>query len=311
MRIVRDFIGANPRITILSNEGQPNPVPVAWRPVLDTCEILIAIPDMHMYIHGSTLDNFKYGALALLDFLMHLAGIKAKLAAKRKILRIYQIGDLYELRFPSVRNSGANVMPDEISLSHSLYSEILNTLDSLRTHYVYGNHDFELRHYGGYRFGAVEGKVRLEHGFAADTWMDFANPNRPLWEPSQLVFKTIRELESFFGSLLVAASVIKRDDHFAVGVASGATERGDFPAAAEYTRKHPHQKQHYEKRLTDPPADEKDVRICVIAHTHDPYLDATVGGGDHILIDAGAWTEGRSDFAVITNEEVAVCRYAR
>lgn len=30
-----------------------------------------------------------------------------------------------------------------------------------------------------------------------------------------------------------------------------------------------------------------------------------------ILIDAGGWTAGRSDFVVITNEEVGICSYKR
>ena len=47
----------------------------------------------------------------------------------------------------------------------------------MRTHFLYGNHDFELRHFPSFRFAALEGKVYLEHGFSADKWTDFANPN--------------------------------------------------------------------------------------------------------------------------------------
>lgn len=52
-------------------------------------------------------------------------------------------------------------------------------------------------------------------------------------------------------------------------------------------------------------------RVSVIAHTHRPYLDPQFADGKCIYVDAGAWTEGRSDFVVITNSEIAICRYRR
>jgi hypothetical protein len=36
-----------------------------------------------------------------------------------------------------------------------------------------------------------------------------------------------------------------------------------------------------------------------------------VNSEKHIFIDAGACTSGRSDFVVITNEELAICCYQR
>ncbi len=312
MKINEDFIRDNNRIKILSNGHKPTNIPEAWRPVLDSCDILVAIPDMHMYIHPQNIDNFKYNAANMLHLLNYLSKLKRKMAAKGQTLRVYQMGDMYELRFPGIGGNNATV--GEISMSHIDYSLILNMLDGMRAHYLYGNHDFEQRHFAGYRFFANEGKVHLEHGFAADKWSDFANPNQPLWEPAQLMFKKIRQVEQFFADLLVATSVIKKDEHFAIGVKDGSVERGDYPNEADYPINHPNQYDFYSDRLVngrDNEFDDDDIRICLIAHTHVPYLNANIGGGEYILADAGAWTEGRSDFAVVTDEEMAICRYAR
>lgn len=312
MKINDDFIRDNDRIRILSNDGQPTEFPGDWKPVLDSCDILVAIPDMHMYIHTQNLDNFKYNTAAMLHMLKYLSKLKRTMARRGKTLRIYQMGDMYELRFPGI--NGGNATVGEISMSHIDYSLIFNTLDGMRAHYLYGNHDFEQRHFASYRFFANEGKVHLEHGFAADKWTDFANPSQPLWEPAQLVFKEIRAVEQFFADLLVATSIIGKDEHFAIGVKDGSVERGDYPDGAGYPAKHPNQFEYYSERLVngmDNEFDDDDIRICLIAHTHVPTLNTDVGGGDYILADAGAWTEGRSDFAVITDEEMAICRYAR
>jgi len=55
----------------------------------------------------------------------------------------------------------------------------------------------------------------------------------------------------------------------------------------------------------------KETKICVIGHTHHPYLNTNINDGKNIYIDAGGWTAGRSDFVVITNEEVGICCYQR
>lgn len=312
MKIVDDFIRDNDRIKIMSNDGSPTEVPSDWVPLLDSCDILVGIPDMHMYIHPQNLDNFKYNTGAMLHMLNYLSGLKRRMARKGKSLRIYQLGDMYELRFPGVGGNNATV--GEISMSHVDYSLIFNTLDSMRAHYLYGNHDFEQRHFASYRFYANEGKVHLEHGFAADGWKDFSNPDQPLWEPAQLLFKTIRQVESFFAALLVATSLIEKDEHFAIGVRSGEQEQDEYPDESTYAEKHPNQYDYYSKRLEngkDNEFDDDDIRISIIAHTHQPFIDTTIGGGDYILADAGAWTEGRSDFAVVTDSEVAICRYSR
>lgn len=312
MKISDDFIRDNDRIKILSNGGRPTEFPDDWKPVLDRCDILVAIPDMHMFIHSENLDNFKYNTAAMLDMLGHLSKLKRSLGRKGKKVRIFQMGDMYELRFPGP--GGANAKSGDIIMSDNDYSLISNTLDAISTHYLYGNHDFEHRHFKRYQFFANEGKVHLEHGFAADKWTDFANPNQPLWEPAQFMFEKIRRVEQFFAELLVATSIIGKDEHFAIGVKDGAVERGDYPDEKDYPVNHPNQFEYYSERLVngmDNEFEDEDIRICLIAHTHVPTLNTDVGGGDYILADAGAWTEGRSDFAVVTDEEMAVCRYTR
>jgi UDP-2,3-diacylglucosamine pyrophosphatase LpxH len=307
MKIKDDFIGPNNSIEIISNQGKPTEFPREWQPVLGDCDMLVAIPDTHIYVHHSNLDNFKYGAQTMLDFVKYLGKLKTQFARQGKRLRIYQLGDLYELRFPSQGNPSANTTAAEIKMSNKLYSGLINALNSLRTHFLYGNHDFELRHFPGFRLGALEGKVYLEHGFAADTWEDFSNPTAKLWYPAQLAFLELRKVEDFFSKLLVAASVIRKDEHFAIGVPTGAKERSGMTAAADYPKK---QREYYTTRLLKHTSG-KETRVCIIGHTHRPFLDARVDGGNYIFVDAGAWTEGRSDFAVVTNEELAICRYRR
>jgi UDP-2,3-diacylglucosamine pyrophosphatase LpxH len=54
-----------------------------------------------------------------------------------------------------------------------------------------------------------------------------------------------------------------------------------------------------------------DCRITIIGHTHSPHIDAAIDGGKYMYIDCGAWTSGRSDFLILTNEEAAICHYNR
>jgi hypothetical protein len=242
-----------------------------------------------------------------LRFLDHLEARKEDFAAEGNTLRIYQLGDLYELRFPSPAHAGENVGAAEIRMSDPEYDLIVNRLDHLRTHFLYGNHDFELRHYPSCRFYALEGGVYLEHGFAASPWSE--DPRRPLWDPAMLGFKTLRDIEAQFVKLLVAAHAIGKDDHFAVGTADGSVERGEYPDEAAYP---PALLSHYAGKLFSDPGI-AEPRIRIIGHTHHPLLRLVrpAGGAGCILADAGAWTEGRSDFVVVTDEEIAICRYAR
>ena len=124
MKIEKDFIKGNQKIKIISNGGNPYPIPEDWQPVLSNCDILVIIPDMHMYIYDSNLDNFKYGASAMVSFLNHLGTLKDEMALDDHTLRIYQIGDLYEQRFPGLHSANATAV--EIRMSHPDYDQIIN-----------------------------------------------------------------------------------------------------------------------------------------------------------------------------------------
>ena len=308
MKIKKDFIKGNKKIKIISNDGQPYPIPEKWQPVLSKCDMLVVIPDMHMYVYNSHLDNFKYGADAMLKFLNHLGSLKEEMELMDQTLRIYQLGDLYEQRFPGLH--GPNATAVEIRMSHPSYDQIINSMDSVRTHFLYGNHDFELRHFPSFRFAALEGKVYIEHGFTADSWTDFANPRAKLWEASQFVFLTIRELNEFFANLLVAANLIPRDEFYSWGVTSGKDPFYNYPSEKDYLKNYGHCLKYYSDRMKKN-SELKETKITVIGHTHHPYIKTDVNNGKQIFIDAGAWTSGRTDFVVITNEELAICCYKR
>jgi hypothetical protein len=311
MKIVDQFIGtgndSNTRIQIISNNKVPLPIPKEWTPVLDSCDTMVVIPDMHMYIRNSPQDNFHFGSEAFLSLLDHLETKKEEYAANGKTLRIYQLGDLFELRFGSIAQPGANASIPEIRMSDPDYDLIINRLDHLHTHLVYGNHDFEMRHFPGYRFYASEGSAYLEHGFAASPFQE--NPQQPLWDPTMFGFMLLRDIEAQFVNLAVALNVIKKDEHFAIGVVDGKNEHGEYPDETMYPAP---VLNHYTGNLfkdTDVPI----PRIRIIGHTHHPLLRLVQLPNDKgcIFADAGAWTEGRSDFVVLTNKEIAICHYKR
>ncbi|MEJ2103658.1 MAG: hypothetical protein P8X47_03660 [Ignavibacteriaceae bacterium] len=141
MKIKKDFIRGNKKIKIISNGGKPYAISEDWQPVLSRCEILVIIPDMHMYIYNSNLDNFKYGAAAMLKFLKHLDTLKEEMALEDQTLRIYQLGDLYEQRFPGLHSANATAI--EIRMSHPDYDQIINMMNGMRTHFLYGNGFFK------------------------------------------------------------------------------------------------------------------------------------------------------------------------
>ncbi len=308
MKIKQDFIKGNERIKIISNDGKPYKIPKSWQPVLSRAHILVIIPDMHMYIYNTNLDNFKFGAKSMIHFLNYLSTLKEEMALVDQTLRIYQLGDLYEQRFPGLHS--ANATGIEIRMSHPDYDLIINMMNNMRTHFLYGNHDFELRHFPGFRFAALEGKVYIEHGFASDKWSDFSNPNASLWEPSQLIFLTIREINQFFANLLIEAKLIKKDEHYSWGVTSGKKPNYEYLSENDYIKNYGHCLEYYSNRLKKNP-DSDEVKICVIGHTHHPFLKTSIDRGKYIYIDTGAWSGERSDFTVITDEEIAICSYLR
>ncbi len=309
MKIKENFIKENKKIRIISNGGNPSPINEDWRPVLSGCEMLVIIPDMHMYIYNhNNLDNFKYGAEAMLSFLDHLDTLKEEMDMEDKTLRIYQLGDLYEQRFPG--KDSANATATEIRMSHPNYDQIVNTMEGMQTRFLYGNHDFESRHFPKYKFAALEGKVYIEHGFRGDKWDAFSNPDAPLWEIGQLGFLAIRELNAKIAALAVDANIIEQDENFAFGVPSGEVPKYDYPSEQKYLEDYGNTFKYYTERLQNIP-DDKGIKICVIGHTHHPYLNTKINDGKNIYIDAGGWTAGRSDFVIITNEEVGICCYQR
>lgn len=298
------FIRGNPRIEILSGGGVPTPIPDSWRPVLRESDVLVAVPDMHMFLYPSELDNFKFGAESMLDFLMHADSCRRVLAGAGARLTMYQLGDMYELWFPHPRLRKKLSVRD-IRASHPIYDEIIRRFCELEFRHIIGNHDAEHRQPRRGLYAAFDGTVYLEHGYAADQWYCFSNPNHRHWRSSMKVLRAFRRTEAGLHRLKRRRDQWDTLCHSAFGIDSGDCERPDMPHPNGY----PVRQLRYFDRLVRnsaiPP------RICVIAHTHYPYLDPNFADGECMYADAGAWTEGRSDFVVITNSEIAVCRYRR
>lgn len=301
---IKDISGGSDRFQIISGKGKPTIIPKQWRPVLDGCQAIVVLPDMHMTPFTSPLDNFHFGADAMIDLLRYL-GDKKDLLDDPADLKIFQIGDMYELKFPG---SQVNSTVTDIAHSSDKYSLILNMMTDLGVNRLYGNHDYENRHFDGFNFYYSVGKVYLEHGFAADTWM--ANPLNPLFDPTMAVFLKMRELNEFLDKLQTMAGINMSDKNFSWGVISGATEVSKFPADADYLKSYKIIKDYYTKRMKAK-AQGADCRITIVGHTHCPHFDSKVDDGKFMYIDCGAWTEGRSDVLILTNEEAAICHYKR
>lgn len=305
MKIKEDFIRDNDRIEIISSDGVATSFPEEWKPVLGNCNMMVAIPDMHMYIHDNSTDNFNFGAEAMISFLNHIKKIKDSFEDNDKLLRVYQLGDMYELRFPG---EFGNAIVPEILLSHNDYSNINRLFCNLYVNRIYGNHDFENRHGGNYEFSYEEGKIHMEHGFAGDNWT--SNTADPLWELGALGLKTCRYLNDFFNNLEMDSSDVNKDKPPQWFTTSGQDERIVMPTEDEYLEDNESIKKYYCDRLKNK-KNGSGCRISIIGHTHSPHLDANVGDGKYLYIDAGGWVEGRSDFVVATDEEIAICHYKR
>jgi hypothetical protein len=298
------FIQGNPRIEILSGGGSPTPVPESWRPILKDSEILVLVPDMHMFLYTSYLDNFKFGAEPMLDFLIHTDARRQQLSRQGLRLNLHQLGDMYELCFPHPKY-GRPVTVRDIRTSHPIYDEIIRLFHELECNYIVGNHDAEHRRRRGGEYSRRDGAVYLEHGYSADGWFHFSNPEHRHWRFSMKALRGIRRLESKAHQLRSRLSAWDDQRHAAIGVNSGDQERAEMPNPMDYPRR---QLNHVENLVC---RSDQSPRVCVIAHTHKPYLDPHFAAGECIFVDAGAWTEGRSDFVVITNAEIAICRYKR
>jgi hypothetical protein len=302
---VSDLIADHSFIDIQSGGGTPTSIPPRWSPVLGQSDALILIPDMHMFLQHSNLDNFKFGADAMLQFLQYLFGLKRALESDGFILSVYQLGDMYELCYPD--SNGRRVRVEDIIRSHPLYGEIARLFSLLGTRYVAGNHDVWFHRRNGNPFVATHGNVLMEHGFSADRWYHFTDPTKIGWDVSVLGLLAVRQTESHLHRLRRKLGLLESNDHAAIGVTSGEVEQADFPHRDTYPRR---TLQHYVRRLSKMNWFER-PRICAVAHTHTPMLDPNFMNGECIFVDAGAWTEGRSDLVLITNAEIAVCRYRR
>ncbi len=313
MNTVAEFIAGNPRIEITGNNGAPIAVPAAWRPALTDSDALVVIPDLHMYAYNSPLDNFHWGAQALLDLLAHCESVRDTMEDAGQSLRVVQIGDMYEMRFPSPVDQTRNATTDDILASHPSYDLIANRLRSLDAEYIYGNHDYEMRHFDNAAFALTDGRVYLEHGFAPAPWSE--DPRKPHWDVAMMGLRVAREVE--LDLIELGLSNLALDIHYGTGVAIGSVERKALPDAATYLRDYGIQHEYYSKRIVNrvdaPSGGGPEPRIAIIGHTHNPYVDVNPGNDNagYIYIDAGGWTEGRSDFVVVTSDEIALCHFDR
>lgn len=307
MRIVDDFVRDNQRIEVLSGGGSPTRFPEKWGRVLGDSDLVVAIPDMHMFLYQSNLDNFKFGADAMLDFLAYLQRMQWEMFCEGRKLRVVQLGDMYELRFPNAMAS-QSITSREIRRSHPHYAAIVNALRDVNATLIYGNHDYEHRTLREYCESVRDGHVYLEHGYSADRWYHFSNPNRAFWQPMMTVFRTVRAIEASLAGIRRNWMKLPEDRHVAIGVISGELEISHYPDGRTYPR---HAIEYFSERIRRSHANDDTPRVCVAAHTHHPYLDPEFADGRAVYIDAGAWTDGRTDFAVITNDEAAICRYRR
>ena len=306
MKIREDLINKNNRIEIISNGGKPLTVPDNWKPLLSSgCSGIVVIPDMHMYKYGEPMDNFGFGREALKSLLDYLSDLKDSLGSQNKVLKIFQLGDMYELQFPGV---DGNALCGEIANSNNDYSYIINSFKDLNAVKIYGNHDFVNCNFDGYLYYALEGKVHLEHGFAGDGFS--ANPKNPLWDPTMFVFREINEIKGFFANLAKSLNLLGKDHFFSPGVDSGAAPKKDITTREQYESANGDIKNYYCERLKNN-KNGSDIKITIIGHTHQPYIDTQIEDGKYYYIDAGGWTVGRTDFAVVTDEEIAICRYKR
>jgi UDP-2,3-diacylglucosamine pyrophosphatase LpxH len=220
-------------------------------------------------------------------------------------VKICHLGDIYEFQFPGRHRTSTAA---EIEGSSNDYSLIINQLKNMDTVRLYGNHDFSNLHSERFRFEYTLGKVYIEHGFAGDNLM--ANPHNPNWKLVMAGFQSVNKLKQIFGEIGRTLNLLPPDKVFAVGLTSGENPRGGIASKSKYESEYKSIKEYYCRRL-EKGSNGSDIKISIIGHTHSPHLDSNVKNGEFVFVDAGAWTEGRSDFVVVTQEELAICRYKR
>lgn len=125
-----------------------------------------------------------------------------------------------------------------------------------------------------------------------------------------VLFLGIREINDFFDKIMIEAGQLQKDKTLSFGVTSGETSRNNITNNDDYLKNNGEIKSFYCDRLIKG-INGKDCKISIIGHTHSPYIDQNVDNGNCMFVDAGGWTEGRSNFVVVTNEELAICHYTR
>jgi hypothetical protein len=301
---IRSFAQENPRIRILSNNGRPTAIPRSWGPILEDSDVLVCIPDMHMFLYDSPLDSFRNSASAMLDLLAYLEQVQKDLLSEGRNLRVLQLGDMFELCFP--HPEGGKVTVHDIRHSHRDYQEIINAFRRLDTTFIEGNHDFWYHKLRRSPDVVCDGRVRIEHGFAADNWYYFANPYRPGWRPAVAALRWARGVQARAHRLKPQRLPFVRRR---IEISRLLPQR-DGDSRMPDPRHYPRRQFAYFSRLLQSQDPASRPRICVVAHTHHPMISSSWAQGECLLVDAGVWTGGRTDFAIITNSEVAVCRYA-
>ena len=78
MSLVSDIVASSSRIQLLEQAGRPMHLRIPGRSA-EPGRVLIAIPDLHLLNFHSPQDNFRFGAYAFLDFLMHLRDLQSSL----------------------------------------------------------------------------------------------------------------------------------------------------------------------------------------------------------------------------------------
>lgn len=303
MAIIKELINNHHHIDILSKKCLSDR---KFGNLLGDYQALVAIPDMHMFIHGSPQDCFQYGSKAMLGFLEQLRELKYEYDYQGKKLAVVQLGDLYELRYPHPV-TGNKVTDLDIKKSHPVYTRILNLLEELQTTFIFGNHDYEMSRRSNFCSGKTIGQVYLEHGYRGDRWYHFSNPETLIWSPSMKVYSKLRRWEAKLNNIRKKIQLLDEGRQAVIGIKAGDKIRASVGSTGNYPKG---QLAYYTGKLIDRIENSAPIKAVITAHSHTPLIHHNAQN-DLLYIDAGAWTEGRSDFAVLTNDEISLCRYRR
>ena len=303
MSLVSDIVASSSRIQLLEQAGRPMYLRVPGRPA-ESGRVLVAIPDLHLLNFHSAQDNFRFGAYAFLDFLMHLRELQASLRPLGVTLTPVQLGDMYELCHPPL-HSGRPLTVEDIVYSSPIYEAISRYMDEIGTLMIYGNHDYVRRLRADVHYSLHLGDVYLEHGYSADRWYHFSNPQRKFWSTGMAGLTFFRRIEGAVNNYVNGPENRPRTPF---GLHPGYRDQADTaPPHSIPQRRIDHFRETVERvRTTGGP-----VRVCVTAHSHLPDLLWLDDAQRTVFVDAGAWTEGRSDFAIIAAGEVALARFDR